>query len=330
MDDCESLDRVEPLEPGGRAPEPGARPWGPLPARRPLLVRSQPGSMKGVWGSGREAGSPARAEDRLARLAAAVGPLRRVLAAIAERLIATRAHERLCYARLSDYARERPGLSARQLQELARVHRALGALPILERALVANELSWSKLRLVARVAKPEDEHDWIARAQALTTRQLEREVRASAPRAEPELPDDAEPRQRVRLRCTPSVLESWHLARELAQRVAGRRLSAAEALELVSAEVFSAISIDPAFAETVRGVAGAADQVLRSRHGRRGSAHSPSSFRGSAAGRSLPPRRVGGGRRVRARSPPAARRAARAEPRCEDRAAAACRELRRL
>jgi hypothetical protein len=43
-------------------------------------------------------------EDRLARLAAALGPLRRLLAAIAERLIATKAHERLCYARLSDYA----------------------------------------------------------------------------------------------------------------------------------------------------------------------------------------------------------------------------------
>lgn len=57
----------------------------------------------------------ASAEDRLAQLAASVGPLRRVLAAIAARLVATRAWERLCYTRLSDYARERPGLSARQL-----------------------------------------------------------------------------------------------------------------------------------------------------------------------------------------------------------------------
>ena len=86
-----------------------------------------------------------------------MGPLRRVLAAIAERLIATKAPERLCYARLGDYARERPGLSARQLQELARVHRALAGLPALERALLANELPWSKVRLIARVATEQDE-----------------------------------------------------------------------------------------------------------------------------------------------------------------------------
>jgi hypothetical protein len=45
------------------------------------------------------------------------------------------------------------------------------------------------------------------------------------------------------------VREKWELARELAERVAGQRLRAGEALELVAAEVFSAISIDPAFAE---------------------------------------------------------------------------------
>jgi hypothetical protein len=35
-----------------------------------------------------------------------------MLAAIAVRLITTRAYERLCYARLGVYARQRPGLSA--------------------------------------------------------------------------------------------------------------------------------------------------------------------------------------------------------------------------
>lgn len=118
-------------------------------------------------------------EARLAQLAAAVGPLRRVLAAIAERLIATKAPERLCYARLGDYARERPGLSARQLQELARVHRALAGLPTLEQALLANQLPWSKVRLLARVATDEDERAWIARARALPTRRLEQEIRES-------------------------------------------------------------------------------------------------------------------------------------------------------
>ena len=191
----------------------------------------------------------AHIEDRLARLAGAMGPLRRLLAAIAERLIETRAHQRLCYARLGDYARERLGLSARQLQELARVHRALAKLPALERTLLANELPWSKVRLLARVASGEDEEEWIARARGMPTRWLEREVRRSTP--DTALQDDGDPalEKRIEVRCTPAVREKWGLALEMAERVAGQRLRGGEALELVSAEVFSAVSIHPAFAE---------------------------------------------------------------------------------
>jgi hypothetical protein len=195
-----------------------------------------------------------RAEDELRRLAAAVGPLRRVLAAIAERLIATKAFERLCYARLGDYARERPGVSARQLQELARVHRALAELPAVERALVRNELPWSKVRLVARVATPADEAAWIARARSIATRRLEREVREIGG-ADPEDPE-AGPTTRVSLRCTPAVREKWSLARELAERQAGQSLTAEEALEWMVAEAFSALSIGSAALESLDGSPG--------------------------------------------------------------------------
>ena len=117
-------------------------------------------------------------ESELHQLTAASGPLRRTLAAIRARLLDTQAIERLCYARLRDYARERVGLSARQLQDLAHAHRAFATLPGLERALVANELPWSKVRLLTRVATPEDEEAWIDRARRLSIRPLEHEVRA--------------------------------------------------------------------------------------------------------------------------------------------------------
>jgi hypothetical protein len=191
------------------------------------------------WSAG-----PARdvsAEDRLAELAAAAGPLRRVLAAVAERVVATRAHERLCYARLSDYARERPGLSGRQLHELARVHRALAALPRLERALVANELPWSKARLVARVARGDDEEAWIVWARALSTRELEREVRSHAGGAVSDLEHGEASSKRIAVRCTLAVRVKWHLACELAERVAGQRLCAGEVLEQIVAEAWSSI-----------------------------------------------------------------------------------------
>jgi len=191
-----------------------------------------------------ESRRPSRAspEDQLARLAASVGPLRRVLAAIAARLVATKAWERLCYARLSDYARERPGCSARQLQDLARVHRALVELPGLEWTLLANELPWSKVRLIARVATAVDLDDWIDQAHALPTRQLEQAVRQQ-PREADASSEDAEPSTQVRLRCTVSVHRKWSLVHEVAERVAGCRLLPKDALELVVAETCSALSV---------------------------------------------------------------------------------------
>jgi len=227
-------------------------------SRPPPAALASEGPGWQTWVRSEEAGdSP---EGRLARLGAALGPLRRVQAALAERLRASRAWERLCYARLGDYARERLGVSSRQVQELARVDRALAELPALERALLENALPWSKVRLVARVASPEDEAAWIERARAVSTRGLEDEVRAlggssadgnsgnSGDAGNAGHAGDAEPQRRVAQRCTPAVRERWEWTHEVAERVAGRRLCGADALEIVAAEASSTIPIDPAFA----------------------------------------------------------------------------------
>jgi hypothetical protein len=73
------------------------------------------------WAAATSAESAQHIEDqlgRLARLVGALGLLRRTLAAIAERLIETRAHQRFCYARRGDYARERLGMSASKARAL--------------------------------------------------------------------------------------------------------------------------------------------------------------------------------------------------------------------
>jgi hypothetical protein len=236
--------RISPRQEGRPLGSPGR----PTQGRTPPSVPYTP--PQPAWNAEAARDDPSEGvEDRLARLASALGPLRRVLAGIAERLIGARAAERLGYARLGDYARERLGLSARQLQDLARVHRALCGLPAVERALVANELPWSKVRLLARVARAEDEAAWIARARAMPTHRLEQTVRASPPRLDPADLDEGVPETRVAVRCTPAVCEKWALAREIAERAAGERLRPGEVLELVAAEVYSAISIDPALAE---------------------------------------------------------------------------------
>ena len=209
-----------------------------------------------------ESGSAPAAEDRLAALARASGPLRRVLAALAVQWIdaggegGEKAWERLGYARLADHARERLGVSARTLQELARVGRRLEGLPRLEAALVSGELPWSKARLLARFVTAEDEAAWIGYARGVRVRALERALRAvdrgsleaGGLAAAPTLATDeegmgGEPCERLRLRGSPALCFKWQRAQEYASRVAGARLPAGALLELVTAEVLSALPL---------------------------------------------------------------------------------------
>jgi hypothetical protein len=173
-----------------------------------------------------------------------------VLAALAGRFVATHGWERLGFARTRDYAVERLGLSARALQDLARVDAQLARLPELESALVSGALTWTKVRLVCRVADPGDEMQWIALAGRLTARQLAGEVRAvdvgALESSQPETDEDGateERRECIRIRCTPSVRMRWWSTRQLARRVAGEALPVWQAMENVAAEVLSAFPL---------------------------------------------------------------------------------------
>jgi hypothetical protein len=96
-------------------------------AKRGLDRPSQPAPQL-AWDS--DAASDDPIEDQLARLAGAFGPLRRLLAAIAERLIKTKAHQRLCCARLGDYTRGAdPGPRPRARRPPVRARSAPGCLP---------------------------------------------------------------------------------------------------------------------------------------------------------------------------------------------------------
>lgn len=126
----------------------------------------------------RRPASAADPEARAVAIARGQAPLRRALASLAGRFVATHGWERLGFARLADYARERLGLGARQLQDLAHVDAALARLPAIEAAFIAGALSWTKTRLLCRVATPVDEARWLAFARRTPARALAREVRA--------------------------------------------------------------------------------------------------------------------------------------------------------
>jgi len=189
----------------------------------------------------------AAGEARLASLARAPTALRRALARVAGRMVATRGWERLGFARLADYAVERAGMSARELRDLAHVDRALAGLPALDAAFLSGAIGWTQLRLLCRVAQPEDQELWLARTARLTARGLAREVRAVDARAR-EPTSAAEPEEEARvgvvLRVSPAARGRWWSARQFASRVAGHALSHAAFAEVLGAEVLSGVPLE--------------------------------------------------------------------------------------
>ena len=187
-------------------------------------------------------------QELLLALARSRGPLRRALAAVAGQVVSTRSWERIGFARLADYARERVGLSARQVQDLAHVNERLATLPATDAALALGRLSWTKARLVARVATAEDEVCWIAYAHRVTTHELEREVRAldrgSVEAGGLEVDEDGRstwPTEGVVVRCSPVVQAKFHRVRQVARRVTGEALPTWACLEAVAAEALSSL-----------------------------------------------------------------------------------------
>src|SRR5438552_8022633 len=177
--------------------------------------------------------------DRLLRrLARQEALCRRVLGHLARHFLAKRAHQRLGFVRLDDFARERLGLSGREMQELARVAQRREALRALARAFAQGALSGSHLRLLVSVATPDTEAAWLARARGESVRALEAAIAAT--RGVPPDPDeravDGESPGRFHLRCPRRVRRLWHHATELASRMSGTRLPAWRAAEAIAAE----------------------------------------------------------------------------------------------
>jgi hypothetical protein len=154
-----------------------------------------PGLLEPPWRSasrGRLHDTPGLLLDRhLRRLARLRNPVEWRMARLLERLDGGSGYLDLGFARLSDYARERLGLTARRVQTLLAMARRLGPLPRVAAAYESGLLSQSQAALVARAAVASDQERWVRRAASLTVRRLthavlvafrerEHEVRAAA------------------------------------------------------------------------------------------------------------------------------------------------------
>ncbi len=109
----------------------------------------------------------------LRRLARQEACGRRVLGTLARAFLAQKGQHALGFARLGDFARERLGLSARELQSLAHVSARLAQLPAVAAAFAAGALSWTQVRLLVGVATAETAAAWVETARSRTVRALE-------------------------------------------------------------------------------------------------------------------------------------------------------------
>src|SRR5262245_39416893 len=72
------------------------------------------------------------------------------------------------------YAVDRLGIPLSTAKDLLAAGRVLSELPGCDEAFCSGRIGWSKLRLLARIAVPETEKEWIAKAEALTFEDLQR------------------------------------------------------------------------------------------------------------------------------------------------------------
>jgi len=138
------------------------------------------------------------------------------------------------------------GMGVRRTRERVRVGRALRRLPRIEEALLDGRLAYSRVREVTRVARPEDEAQWLALARELPMRVLERRVAEAggssgreARTSEPAgvtwtSPDTIEVRLHLRA-------ETWAL---LQRAMEGARRAAEDDALLADAEALDAVARD--------------------------------------------------------------------------------------
>ncbi|HGY91143.1 MAG TPA: hypothetical protein ENK43_08240, partial [Planctomycetes bacterium] len=88
-------------------------------------------------------------------------------------------HQLLGFASATHFAVERLDMKRRTARDLIAVGRALAELPLVDRAFAEGRISWTKLRLLARICVPETQSAWLEKAESLSLSEFERLVSTS-------------------------------------------------------------------------------------------------------------------------------------------------------
>ncbi len=210
---------------------------------------------KAAWGAGFHdvAHAPANLDAAVYKLARGEALARLELGRAAARFSALRGWEPLGFSRLGDYARERLGISGRELSSFAFVATRLAELPRVGEAFAVGELSWSATRLLCSVADGGSESAWLVRARRATASELAADVCGSARIAIGEMADaidevtdssDGEPRVCLSVPCPGRIAFLWRRAIELARRMLGSQAPVWQAAEAIVAEASSEVAIE--------------------------------------------------------------------------------------
>ncbi len=90
-----------------------------------------------------------------------------------------RLYRELGYSSMLQYARESLSFSDAKFYQFQRLAESFKTLPDVKSAVASGDLSWTKARVVARVAKPETQKAWIEEAKKSGRRELERKAKAA-------------------------------------------------------------------------------------------------------------------------------------------------------
>ncbi|MEW6747515.1 MAG: HNH endonuclease signature motif containing protein [Planctomycetota bacterium] len=134
------------------------------------------------------------------------------------------------------YAMNKLAMSRRQARDLLAAGRALAELRRIDEAFCTGELSWSKTRLLARIAIQETEEAWLGRGRELTCAELEREVATSEKGRPPRKDRKGLPRVQFTVKARMGTLgyEKWEQAKRLLQEECGGPLTEGEAIEYLA------------------------------------------------------------------------------------------------
>jgi len=148
----------------------------------------------------------------------------RILAFYLTEMDARRLHQASGHASTVHFAEEVLGLDRRRTGELLSVGRKLLTLPAIDDAFLRGELCWTKVVQLMRVASPEHEAAWLARALQSSTRALRMDVARTKQGAAPRAAGDSKGLPEIRFRIDMQVSALTHNKFDLAkQKLAAER-----------------------------------------------------------------------------------------------------------